>query len=84
MAQFSVNANLQRFDPYNNFKFLVKWDGKYVAGVSKVTALKRSTKPAEHREVETIAQTESLREGRHTMQSLWKRGVTHEFSQEGY
>jgi len=50
MAQFSVNANLQRFDPYNNFKFLVKWDGKYVAGVSKVTALKRSTKPAEHRE----------------------------------
>ena len=50
MAQFSVNANLQRFDTYNNFKFRVKWDGKYVAGVSKVTALKRSTKPVEHRE----------------------------------
>ena len=39
MAQFSVNA--QRFDPYKNFKFRVKWDGKYVAGVSKVGALKR-------------------------------------------
>ncbi|MDQ2922303.1 MAG: phage tail protein, partial [Acidobacteriota bacterium] len=29
MAQFSVNS--QRFDPYKNFKFRVKWDGKYVA-----------------------------------------------------
>jgi hypothetical protein len=36
MAQFSVNA--QRFDPYKNFKFRVKWDGRYVAGVSKVGA----------------------------------------------
>ena len=34
MTQFSVNA--QRFDPYKNFKFRVKWDGRYVAGVSKV------------------------------------------------
>ena len=41
MAQFSVNAS--RFDPYKNFKFRVKWDGRYVAGVSKVGALKRST-----------------------------------------
>lgn len=41
MAQFSVNA--YRFDPYKNFKFRIKWDGKYVAGVSKITALKRST-----------------------------------------
>ena len=37
MAQFTVNA--QRFDPYKNFKFRVKWDGRYVAGVSKVGAL---------------------------------------------
>jgi phage tail-like protein len=47
MAQFSVNA--QRFDPYKNFKFLVKWDGRTVAGVSKVGPLKRSTTPIEHR-----------------------------------
>ena len=40
MAQFSVNA--QRFDPYKNFKFRVKWDGRYVAGVSKVSGLKRT------------------------------------------
>jgi len=48
MAQFSVNA--QRFDPYKNFKFKVKWDGKYVAGISKVSALKRTTEVVKHRE----------------------------------
>jgi len=48
MAQFTVNA--QRFDPYKNFKFRVKWDNKYVAGVSKVSALKRTTEVVEHRE----------------------------------
>jgi phage tail-like protein len=48
MAQFTVNA--RRFDPYRNFKFRVKWDGRYVAGISKVSALKRTTEPVEHRE----------------------------------
>jgi phage tail-like protein len=48
MAQFTVNP--QRFDPYKNFKFRVKWDGRYVAGISKVGALKRSTEVVEHRE----------------------------------
>jgi phage tail-like protein len=48
MAQFVVNS--QRFDPYKNFKFRVKWDGRYVAGVSKVSALKRTTEVVKHRE----------------------------------
>ena len=48
MAQFTVNP--QRFDPYKNFKFRVRWDGRYVAGVSKVGALKRSVTLVEHRE----------------------------------
>ncbi len=48
MAQFSVNA--QRFDPYKNFKFRIKWDGRYVAGVSKVGALKRTIEAVDHRE----------------------------------
>jgi phage tail-like protein len=48
MAQFSVNP--QRFDPYKNFKFRVKWDGKYVLGVSKVGGLKRTTEVVKHRE----------------------------------
>jgi phage tail-like protein len=48
MAQFSVNA--ARFDPYKNFKFRIKWDGRYVAGISKVSALSRTTEVVEHRE----------------------------------
>lgn len=47
-TQFVVNTH--RFDPYKNFKFRIKWDGKYVAGISKVSALSRSTEPVEYRE----------------------------------
>ena len=48
MGQFNVNPN--RFDPYKNFKFRVKWDGRIVAGVSRVSALSRRTDVVEHRE----------------------------------
>ncbi len=48
MAQFTVNTH--RFDPYKNFKFRVRWDGEIVAGVSKVSALKRTTEVVSHRE----------------------------------
>ncbi len=47
MPEFSVNTH--RFDPYKNFKFRLKWDGRYVAGVSKMTALKRTTEVVRHR-----------------------------------
>jgi phage tail-like protein len=48
MAEFTVNTT--RFDPYKNFKFRVKWDGQYVAGISKVSGLKRTTEVVKHRE----------------------------------
>jgi phage tail-like protein len=48
MAEFTVNPT--RHDPYKNFKFRVKWDGQYVAGISKVTGLKRTTEVVKHRE----------------------------------
>ena len=41
MARFTVNST--RFDPYLGFKFKIKWDGQYVAGLSKCGALKRTT-----------------------------------------
>jgi phage tail-like protein len=44
---FSVNPH--RVDPYKSFKFRLKWDGRYVAGVSHVSALARSTEVVEHR-----------------------------------
>jgi phage tail-like protein len=76
MAQFSVNA--QRFDPYKNFKFRVKWDGRYVAGVSKVGSLKRSTEVVEHREG---GDPSSARKspGRTKFEAIMlERGVTHD------
>jgi phage tail-like protein len=48
MSEFPVNPT--RMDPYKNFKFRVKWDGKYIAGVSKISGLKRTTDVVEHRE----------------------------------
>ena len=76
MAQFSVNA--QRFDPYKNFKFRVKWDGRYVAGVSKVSALKRSTEVVEHREGGDPS-TSRKSPGRSKFEAITlERGVTHD------
>jgi phage tail-like protein len=48
MVEFSVNPT--RFDPYKNFKFRIKWDGKYVAGLSKISALRRTTEAIRYRE----------------------------------
>ena len=80
MAQFTVNAN--RFDPYKNFKFRVKWDGRYVAGVSKVSALKRSTEMVEHREGGDPS-TSRKSPGRTTYEAVTlERGVTHDLEFE--
>jgi phage tail-like protein len=76
VAQFSVNAT--RFDPYKNFKFRVKWDGRYVAGVSKVSALKRSTELVEHREGGNPS-TSNKSPGRTKYEAVTlERGVTHD------
>ncbi len=78
MAQFSVNTNPQRFDPYKNFKFRVKWDGKYVAGVSKVGGLKRTTNVIEHREGGDPSSNRKS-PGRTTYDAITlERGVTHD------
>ena len=76
MAQFSVNG--QRFDPYKNFKFRVKWDGRFVAGISKVSALKRSTDLVEHREGGDPSSTRKS-PGRTKFDAITlDRGVTHD------
>jgi phage tail-like protein len=45
-----MNPSTNRFDPYRTFRFKVKWDGQYVAGLSKMGSLKRSTEMTEWRE----------------------------------
>jgi phage tail-like protein len=80
MAQFSTNP--QRFDPYKNFKFRVKWDGKYVAGVTKVGALSRKTEPITHREGGDPS-TVRKSPGQTTYEPIvLERGVTHDLEFE--
>jgi phage tail-like protein len=80
MAQFTVNAS--RFDPYKNFKFRVKWDGRYVAGISKVGSLKRTTDPVEHREGGDPS-TNRRSPGRTKYDAITlERGVTHDLEFE--
>ena len=76
MAQFSVNAT--RFDPYKNFKFRVKWDGRYVAGISKVGALKRTTEVVKHRDGGDPSSSRKS-PGRSEYEAITlERGVTHD------
>jgi phage tail-like protein len=76
VTQFTVNP--LRFDPYKNFKFRVKWDGKYVAGISKVSALKRSTEVLKHREGGDPS-TSRKSPGRTEYEAITlERGVTHD------
>jgi phage tail-like protein len=69
---------INRFDPYKNFKFRVRWDNKVVAGVSKVTGLKKTTEVVKHREG---ADPSSSRKspGRTEFEAITlERGVTHD------
>jgi phage tail-like protein len=76
MTQFTVNP--QRFDPYKNFKFRVKWDGKVVAGVSKISALRRTTEVIEHREGGDPSSSRKS-PGRTSFEPITlERGVTHD------
>jgi phage tail-like protein len=76
MAQFTVNA--QRFDPYKNFKFRLKWDGKYVAGISKCSSLKRTTEVVKHREGGDPSSSRKS-PGRTEYEAITiERGVTHD------
>lgn len=80
MAQFEVNTH--RFDPYKNFKFRIKWDGKYVAGLSKMSPLKRTTKMIEHREGGDPS-TNRKSPGRTSYDAITlSRGVTHDLEFE--
>src|SRR3954469_12917145 len=78
MAQFPVST--QRFDPYKNFKFRIKFgvDTAYVAGVSKMSALKRTTEAVKHREGGDPSSSRKS-PGRTEYEAVTlERGVTHD------
>jgi phage tail-like protein len=78
--QFKVNTS--RFDPYKNFRFKVKWDGVYVAGVSKVSAMKRTTEVVKHR-MGGDPSVVRLSPGQSTYDAITlEQGVTHDIAFE--
>jgi phage tail-like protein len=76
MAEFTVNP--KRFDPYKNFKFRVKWDGRPVAGVSKVSGLRRTTEVIRHREGGDPSTTRKSPGLTEFAPITLERGVTHD------
>ncbi len=82
MPQFSVNPG--RIDPYKNFKFRVKWDGKYIAGVSKITSLKRSTTPVIHRDGSDASISRLSPDSWKFAPIVLERGVTHDAEFEAW
>jgi len=80
MTEFTVNA--QRVDSYKNFKFRIKWDGRYVAGISRVSPLRRTTEVIRHREGGDPSSSHKS-PGRTEYDAITlERGVTHDLEFE--
>jgi phage tail-like protein len=82
VAEFSVNP--YRLDPYKSFRFRVKWDGVYVPGISRVSALRRVTVAVDER-----SGAEPNRDHRSPGRTDWEpiileRGRTHDTSFEDW
>jgi phage tail-like protein len=82
MPQFTVNNS--RIDPYKKFKFQVKWDGKVVAGLSKMSPLKRTTDVITHREGGDANVDHKSPGKTHYAPITMERGVTHDVEFEAW
>jgi phage tail-like protein len=75
-------ANAHRYDPYKNFKFRILWGGKTILGVSKISALKRTTEVVSHRSGGQNSYPFKSK-GRSTYDAITcERGVTHDLEFE--
>lgn len=80
MPQFTVNPHRQ--DPYKNFKFRLKMDGRYVAGISRISALKRVSEVIRHRDGGDVSAVR-LSPGAISFEPITiERGVTHDLEFE--
>lgn len=76
MAEFTVHP--QRHDPYQNFKFRLKWDGHHIAGISHCSGLRRVTEVIHYRESGDTGPSRKLA-GRTEFDAITlERGVTHD------
>ena len=79
-----MNPSTNRFDPYRNFRFQVKLDGQYVAGLTKMGALKRTTEMVEFREAGVNITSRKL-PGKSTYQAVTlEAGVTYDTTFEDW
>ncbi|MBM9594988.1 phage tail protein [Roseitranquillus sediminis] len=71
-------TNAHRIDPYKNYKFRLLWDQRVVLGVSKVSALKRTTEVVTHRDGGDNSRDHKS-PGRTTYEGITlERGITHD------
>lgn len=77
-------ATVDRFDPYHTFRFRVKWDNQYVAGLTKMGALKRTTEVVEYREAGVNITSRKL-PGKSTFDNVTlEKGVTYDTAFEDW
>lgn len=80
--EFPVNT--YRIDPYKNFKFRISWDGKVVAGVSKISGLKATREVVSHRHGGDLS-TKRHSPGVTTFEPVTlERGITHDHAFEDW
>ena len=76
MPMFNVNAH--RIDPYKNFRFRVSWDGRIVAALSKMSAIKRATEAIEWRAAADAGVVRKM-PGRTKFEAVtFEQGLTHD------
>lgn len=71
-------ANAHRFDPYRTFKFQVLIDGRPVAGLKKMGALKKKTEPIKWRAAGDPAHERILPGGTSYEPIMLEQGLTHD------
>jgi phage tail-like protein len=81
-SPFTVNP--ARVDPYKQFKFRVRWDGRYVAGVHRISPLRRVTEVIVHRDGSDRS-TSRKSPGRTDFDAITlERGITHDTEFEAW
>ena len=76
MPMFNVNAH--RIDPYKNFRFRVTWDGRTVAALSKMSAIKKATEAIEWRAAADAGIVRKM-PGRTKFEAVtFEQGLTHD------
>lgn len=82
MAGFTVNP--YRFDPYKNFKFRVKWDGRFIPGIDRITGLRRETGVVQHRDGSDPSSVRRMPGITQYEPIVLERGRTHDTSFEAW